>query len=115
MRTIAVILSAVLLALKDVAAEKDKPFQILAGELKHITDAVKTKVEHHIAKWKADVAAAQAKDEPPPAADLVCEVFESYSAAAQHTPGVMHIVSARKLSLLLAQLPESAKPAPPKP
>lgn len=122
MRTIAVLLSAVLLALKDVASEKDKPFVVFAGELKQITDAVTSKVDQLLAKWKAEVAAAEAKNEPAPDADPVFEIYESYAGAAtQHGAGIQFTISARKLATLAALLPEAAKaevpkpPAPPKP
>jgi len=116
MRTIALILAACVLAVKDVAADKDKPFVILAGELKQITDAVKSKVEHLRAKWQADVKAAEEKSEPAPAADPAFEIYDSYSGAAnQHGPGIQFTISARKLQALTSLLPEGAKVDPPKP
>lgn len=116
MRTIAIILTAVALALKDVAADKTKPFVILAGELKQITDEVKAKVEALRVKWLADVKAAEAKGEVTPAADPVCEIFDSYSGAAnQHGAAIQFTIDSRKLQTLAALLADAPKPlAPPK-
>lgn len=98
MPTIALILAAVLLALKDVAAEKDKPFKIKAGELKQITEACKPKVEQL------------------PADSPLREVHRVYSGSAEHGPNIELILSARHLQGLLALCQEAPKsPVTPQP
>lgn len=97
MRTIAVLLAAVQGTLKEVAAGKDKPFTITAGELKQVTDAAKAKAMQFHA------------DNP------LREVHRVYSGSAEHGSGIRLILSARHLSGLLTLCQEAPKSVPPPP